>query len=64
MARYDEEGRKIDAPEHAVGADISELSIDELQERVLLMEQEILRLKAAIDGKSGSIAAAEAFFKT
>lgn len=64
MPRYDEEGRRIEAPAHAIGADLSDLSVEELQEGILLLRQEISRLEAAIDGKSGSIAAAEAFFKT
>lgn len=64
MARYDEEGRKIQAPAHAVGADLSDLSIEELHERIELLRQEIVRVEAAINNKSGSIAVAEAFFKT
>lgn len=64
MARYDEEGRKIEAPAHAVGADLSDLSVEELQERIDMLRQEITRVEEAIAGKSGSIAAAEAFFKT
>lgn len=64
MPRYDEEGRKIEAPAHAVGSDLSDLSIDELQERIAVLQAEIARVEAAIEGKSGSIAAAESFFKT
>ena len=64
MTRYDEEGRKIEAPAHAVGADISELSVEELRERIEMLRNEIKRVEVAIESKSGSIAAAEAFFKT
>lgn len=64
VARYDEEGRKIEAPAHAIGADLSDLSIEELQECIVALKQEISRVEAAVEGKSGSIAAAEAFFKT
>lgn len=64
VARYDEEGRKIEAPAHAIGADLSDLSVEELQECIVMLRQEILRVEAAVEGKSGSIAAAEAFFKT
>lgn len=64
MPRYDEDGRKIEAPAHAVGADLSDLSVDELQDRIVMLREEILRVEAAIAGKSGSIAAAESFFKT
>lgn len=63
MACYDEEGRKIEAPAHSIGVDISELSVEELRERIEMLREEIIRVEAAIDGKSGSIAAAEAFFK-
>lgn len=63
VPRYDEEGRKIDAPAHAVGADLSDLSVEELQERIVMLREEITRVEAMIEGKSGSIAAAEAFFK-
>lgn len=64
MPRYDEEGRRIEAPAHAIGADLSDLSVEELQEGIVMLREEISRLEAAIEGKSGSIAAAEAFFKT
>ncbi len=63
MPRYDEEGRKIEAPAHAVGADLSDLSVEELQERIAMLRQEISRVEAAIEGKNGSIAVAESFFK-
>ncbi|MEP0519330.1 MAG: DUF1192 domain-containing protein [Hyphomicrobiales bacterium] len=64
MARYDEEGRKIEAPAHAVGADLSDLSVEELRERIAMLKEEIIRVERAISSKSGSIAAAEAFFKS
>ncbi|MEH6728578.1 MAG: DUF1192 domain-containing protein [Hyphomicrobiales bacterium] len=64
MPRYDEEGRRIEAAAHAVGMDLSDLSVDELQERIVMLRDEISRVEAAIAGKSGSIAAAESFFKT
>lgn len=48
--------------EHDLGQDLSLLSIDELDERIALLEQEILRLKDARAGKERSKAAASAFF--
>lgn len=48
--------------EHEVGQDLSLLSIDELDERIGLLEREIARLKEARDGKESSRAAASAFF--
>lgn len=64
MPRYDEEGRKIEIPAHTIGADLSDLSVEDLQEGIVMLRDEISRMEAAIEGKSGSIAAAEAFFKT
>jgi len=46
-----------------VGQDLSMLSIDELDERITLLEREIARLKEARSSKEQSRAAASAFFK-
>jgi uncharacterized small protein (DUF1192 family) len=48
---------------HEIGQDLSLLSIDEIDERVALLEQEIARLKEARARKEDSRAAASAFFK-
>jgi uncharacterized small protein (DUF1192 family) len=48
---------------HEIGQDLAMLSIDELDERVEMLEQEIARLKEARAGKENSRAAASAFFK-
>ena len=48
---------------HDVGQDLSTLSIEELTERIALLESEIERLKLARSGKSASKQAADAFFK-
>ena len=63
VARYDEDGRKIDEPAHAFGQDLDKLSVEEIAERIGLLKQEILRLEETKNGKSGSVEAAEAFFK-
>ena len=47
---------------HEIGQDLSLLSIDEIAERVALLEKEIARLKEAKSGKQKSMAAASAFF--
>jgi len=45
------------------GEDISSLSVDELEERIVLYENEISRLKQTIDSKTASKAAADSVFK-
>lgn len=50
--------------EIVVGADLSLLSIDELQKRIILFEQEIGRLKKDIEVKELSKAAAESIFRS
>jgi uncharacterized small protein (DUF1192 family) len=48
---------------HEIGQDLSLLSIDEIDERIALLEQEIERLRAARARKEASRTAAGAFFK-
>ncbi|MBS7545214.1 DUF1192 domain-containing protein [Ancylobacter oerskovii] len=48
---------------HEVGTDLSTLSEAEIEERIALLEAEIVRLRASLDGKRSSRAAADAFFK-
>ena len=48
---------------HEVGQDLSTLSIEELEERIGLLEQELVRLREVRDRKEDSRAAASAFFK-
>lgn len=56
-----------DAPKkpkaHEVGMPLDSLSVEELGDRIALLEGEIARLKAAIDSKKKSKSAADAFFK-
>lgn len=49
---------------HEIGADLSSLSLHELDERVTLLENEIRRLREAAARKASSRDAAAAFFKT
>ena len=49
---------------HEVGQDLSTLSIEEIDERIALLEREIGRLREARARKEDSLAAASAFFKT
>jgi len=58
----EEEDRKRPSS-HDVGMALDALSVEELQDRIALLEGEIVRLKAAITAKGDSRRAAEAAFK-
>lgn len=55
--------RPTKKPEHEIGSDLSLLSVDELQKRITLLEQEINRLKMERDSKAAGKLAAEALFR-
>ncbi|MBB3021405.1 uncharacterized small protein (DUF1192 family) [Microvirga lupini] len=59
---FTDEPRRI-VSGHEIGQDLSMLSIDELDERVEMLEREVARLKEARAKKESSMAAASAFFK-
>ncbi|WP_407660653.1 DUF1192 domain-containing protein [Kaistia defluvii] len=63
MALFDDVPVEKPSP-HRIGEDLGRLSIDELNERIVLMEVEIARLREAIAAKTASRAAASSFFKT
>lgn len=46
-----------------VGEPLDAISVEELHERIGLLEAEINRIRAAIDGKQGAMNAADALFK-
>jgi uncharacterized small protein (DUF1192 family) len=48
---------------HDIGQDLTLLSVFELNERVILLQEEILRLETAAKAKSVAKGAADAFFK-
>lgn len=48
---------------HEIGQDLYLLSVKELEERIILLTDEIERLKAAIASKQSSRSAADSFFK-
>ena len=50
-------------PAHEVGMPIDTLSVAELELRIGLLEAEIERLRAAIEARRQSRAAADSFFK-
>lgn len=62
---FDDLPVKKDSPLTAVEKeDLSTISAEELQERVLRLQGEIARTEAEIKAKGASKAAAEAFFKS
>jgi uncharacterized small protein (DUF1192 family) len=48
---------------HEIGQELALLSIRELEERIVLLNEEIGRLQAAIASKQGSRSVADLFFK-
>jgi uncharacterized small protein (DUF1192 family) len=48
---------------HEVGMILDAMSVEELTDRIALLEGEIARIKMAIDSKRKSKSAADAFFK-
>ncbi|MGO3928268.1 DUF1192 domain-containing protein [Rhodopseudomonas pseudopalustris] len=48
---------------HEIGQDLSLLSVEELAERVALLEEEILRMQTAMTMKRATREAADRFFK-
>lgn len=51
-------------PVHAIGQDLATLSVHELEERIAILRDEIVRLEAAAAAKAASKRAADSFFKT
>lgn len=59
----DADDEPIRKPVHEVGMVLDTLSVDELEERITLLEGEIERLKLAIVRKKDSKTAADSVFK-
>jgi uncharacterized small protein (DUF1192 family) len=64
MSAFEEDDRPKPAARHEIGQDLSQLSLEEIDRRVALLEAEIARLKETRRGKEASRQAAGAFFKT
>lgn len=62
MKEEDEEARPTQQ-EIVVGADLSKLSVKELEERIGLLKAEIARIEADLAAKQSSRAAADSVFK-
>jgi uncharacterized small protein (DUF1192 family) len=63
MAAFDEDDRPKRKIVHEIGQDLSLLSVEELSDRIALLEDEIVRLEAAREKKRASRSAADQFFK-
>jgi uncharacterized small protein (DUF1192 family) len=51
-------------PQMVIGANLDSISVAELEQRIVILDSEIARLRAEIARKQASKAAASAFFKT
>ncbi len=63
MAAFDEDERPKKKITHEIGQDLTLLSVGELNERIVLLREEIARLDADIAKKQSSRSAADQFFK-
>ena len=61
---FDEDGKSRQMDAHTIGQDLSLLSLEDLDERILQLEQEIVRLKQMRLEKSAAKQQAEDIFKT
>lgn len=59
---WDDE-RAVKPPVHQIGQDLSSLSVEELKERIALLEGEIVRLRDALAAKTDVRSAADALFR-
>ncbi|MNT89091.1 hypothetical protein D3C72_2297570 [compost metagenome] len=62
MGLFDEDQPKKKLA-HEIGSDLSLLSVDELTQRIALLNEEIARLEAERERKSASRSAAESLFR-
>jgi uncharacterized small protein (DUF1192 family) len=63
MAAIDEDDRPKKKIAHEIGQDLALLSVEELSDRMSLLNDEIARLRAALEKKRASRSAADQFFK-
>jgi len=63
MAATDEDDRPKKKPVHEIGQDLALLSVEELNDRIALLNHEITRLQNALANKRASRSAADQFFK-
>lgn len=63
MPAFDDDDRPKKKITHDIGQDLTLLSVGELNERIVLLREEIERLEADIAKKQSSRSAADMFFK-
>ena len=63
MAAPEEDDRPKKKPVHEIGQDLALLSVEELNDRISLLNDEVARLRAALEKKRASRSAADQFFK-
>jgi uncharacterized small protein (DUF1192 family) len=63
MPAMDEDDRPKKKIVHEIGQDLALLAVKELQERIVVLKEEIVRLEAAIAAKQASRNVADQFFK-
>ena len=63
MAALEEDDRPKKKPVHEIGQDLALLSVEELSDRIALLNDEVGRLRAALEKKRASRSAADQFFK-
>ncbi len=63
MAAFEDDDRPKKKVAHEIGQDLGLLSVEELQARIQLMQDEIKRLEADMAQKRAKRAAADQFFK-
>lgn len=63
MATLEEDDRPKKKPVHEIGQDLALLSVEELNDRISMLNEEIVRLRAALEKKRASRSVADQFFK-
>ena len=63
MAAIDEDDRPKKKIAHEIGQDLALLSVEELNDRIMLLNDEVARLQGALAKKRASRSAADQFFK-
>jgi len=59
----DEDEIRKRARVHEIGASLDGLSVEELEARIVVLEEELVRLRAAVEARGSTRKAADAAFK-